>query len=331
MSSSILNCSYGSKPASLTALTPGKVKQLNQAGNFDIRSRVGRIVTRHLGYTGDDNYTVTLTKSKIDFSVGNQTRTLVRQPDGSWKLNNSAPATAPQLAQPNTQEIIDDIADILAKIRTLNTSEEPHGDPISPPLESRLSSVASNIDSLQDLSRMSSEQLTLHQRTNRLLEEILREVRDLRGLSAHHTHRDELEQQLSKLERTVEGIQKAALRQSQSQEKETSQQLSTAREQIAVHPNDLEEYKAQSTSELCSLSELLQGALEEIQAELQLQKEESKKALGAKELEITNLKREIEGLNAELEAGTKVLESSKKAQKRLRESLTNSGSHKESQ
>jgi chromosome segregation ATPase len=87
MPTNINSCTYNRDD-----FTARQVKRLNQAGEYDIRARVGKIVQQHLKYKGSEEYTLKLTKKEITFTYGDQERVLKKQASGKWKLDGAAAA-----------------------------------------------------------------------------------------------------------------------------------------------------------------------------------------------------------------------------------------------
>ena len=112
MPTQINRCSYS--PNTNGTLTQLSTEQTQQA---QVDSLIGKIVTQHLGYRGDDEYTIDIKRGEIRFNlVGNEAETRTLRLEGrEWKLTQDSNETT---VQDSTQQISSDIATVLERVRT---------------------------------------------------------------------------------------------------------------------------------------------------------------------------------------------------------------------
>lgn len=203
MGSQINTCFYGTNPSSVNSLTDRKIQRLNTTGAYDIRARVTNIITKHLQFNGDDDYTLQLQKTKITFTCGGQTRTLEKQSNNQWKLRVGTTETSLQ----TPGELDHDLDDTLAKIRHLASetlSDEPSENSA---LKEQITKLQQTVDQLRSpppQNTTSPQLLSQLDQHRQLLTEINHHIQ---ALGNHPKPDPLLEERLRKLDATLDKLQ----------------------------------------------------------------------------------------------------------------------------
>ncbi|MBS0648556.1 MAG: hypothetical protein JSS10_04945 [Verrucomicrobia bacterium] len=129
MASKILTCSYGPNTASLTPLEKRQIGLLNQKGAQDIRQRVGRLVSKHLNYQGKERFEAEVTKTKVTFTVGTETRVLEYK-SNKWQLTTNGTTAFPgatdldDAVQADVTRVIDEVLDRINNAARTNFDDD---------------------------------------------------------------------------------------------------------------------------------------------------------------------------------------------------------------
>lgn len=339
MASTIRTCSYSPQLGEpLTTLQDRQIRLLNRNGAQDISTRVGRLVSKHLGYKGNQVFQAEITKTKITFTVPGETRVL-EYTSNKWQLTHSGPTTlsaTTDLPVTVQSEVTADIEDTLNRIRdAANFSDDSSSSsppvPSSPVLHEPSSAVTQINERLRTIEHR-LDQLILHlsNPTPRhdsspdiaaALLTIQRELQGLREAVQRLTRPDseiasvagrikELEEQLRQAEKILEKTKSTLEVQSEKDKqkiKELETQLAQTGTTLEAARKEHEEAQTKGASQLSAL-----------QAKLSATQEQFAKTVAA--LEAANAAQQV--LRESNEALQRQLSEAQENQRRLEQART---------
>ncbi len=118
MSSKITRCAYDPTGNGDFTSPINPFSQFNSNGAHDISKLVHRIVATHLGYTGNEQYTLTLKRKEITLVVNSKADSSLRLENGQWKLRRGGSATNARASN----QISNDVNNTLDEIKAANTA-----------------------------------------------------------------------------------------------------------------------------------------------------------------------------------------------------------------
>ncbi len=118
MSSKITRCAYDPTGNDDFTSPINPASQFNSNGAHDISKLVHRIVTTHLGYTGNKPYTLTLKRKQITLDINGKAASFLRLENGRWELKRGGSATNAKASS----QISNDVNATLDEIKAANTA-----------------------------------------------------------------------------------------------------------------------------------------------------------------------------------------------------------------
>jgi chromosome segregation ATPase len=305
MTSTIRTCSYSSSSEAASILQDRQIKLLNRGGVQDISNRVGRLVSKHLGYKGNQIFEAEITKTKITFTVPGETRVL-EYTNNKWQLTRSGSTALSETTEiPATvqSEITEDINDALNRIHNA-ANFKPDDSSSSPPAPS--SPV---------MHEPSGAVAQINERLGKVEQRLDQLISHLSNPAPRHDSSPDIAAALLAIQRELQGLREAVQHLARP---ETAYDADRIRE--------LEKIVAESTRVLEGVQQKHQEEMQKARAEIQQLKETlaslravNEKAAAKFRENNETLAQQIEKLKAELSDKNEALEAAQRKQKEASE------------
>jgi len=304
MTSTIRACSYSTQAGSASILQERQIKLLNHGGAQDVSNRVGRLVSKHLGYKGNQVFEAEITKTKITFTVPGETRVL-EYTNNKWQLTRSGSETT-ELPATVQSEVNADIEDALNRIHQA-ANFKPDDSSSSPVMHEPSNSVSQ-----------------LHERLGRVEQRLDHLILHLSHPIPRHDSSSDFSPALLSIQRELQGLREAVQRLSRpNAETSGAARIQELQEQLRQTEQALAETKAaleiKSGKDSRTIKEL-ETQLAQSNAALEAARKEHKEAQAKGASQLTELQAKLSTMEQQLAQTAPVLEAANAVQQALRES-----------